>query len=148
MKLLSFFIAGILIFNSCKKDEKAFDTSLFKDYYYINLTYRNPATKDTVDTTRFYFNSDDTLKIIKYNYDVVNGKIALKGIAVQLMIYQIVNNNRIYMLFAYADYWQTIVSNLTLYPEWRLNKLDKTKLSLDFYDNVKRGSAVFYAVKR
>ena len=138
MVRISILLVGIALLMSCRKEEKSFNTDLFKDYYYMNLRYRNELTKDTIDTINFYFNNYDTLRITGHKYVTVGGKNKFVDLGVETMKYWVVNNNKIYFNYFSDIFWQTMVSVLPEYEEWRIMELDTLRFSFELYSQGKK----------
>lgn len=138
MKKLSYaiLIAFIICF-SCKKDEKM-DISLFDNYYYSALVYRDYPNDLSLDTFKYYFNKD-TLKVIGYTFDLVNNirtpikkdTMSHSYFIVNNDIYfppQTVNNNELQTSRWLGPYYLI---------HWEIIEIDKSKLIVQSYDSNK-----------
>lgn len=135
-KIIYTILIAFIICFSCKKDEKI-NVSLFDDYYYSALVYRDYPNDLSLDIFKYYFNKD-TLRIIGYSFDLVNNiRTPIKKDTISHSYF--IDDNNIYFPFQTVSYNELYTQNwLGPYEyellRWQIIELDKSKLIIESYN--------------
>ena len=110
------------------------DKYLFDEYYYAYYNCRNYPTDMTVDTFKYNFEENNTVKITGYRYSIKNGIIQAQEDTVYRN-YQLAEKS-IYVFRQPPKDGAAIDATsiwFSDYYDWRIESLDTEKLIVDFY---------------
>lgn len=123
---------SILTFVACEKDKESIDISIITNYIIMDPFEESVIIGDLIQDTVFYhFKDDGKMTKIRFNYSLIDNKIALESKDTVKYIYYIDSNS----LFMKTDY-EGIYPNFGIdNNEWVVLRLNSDTLIVDLYQN-------------